>query len=134
MVSPQAATSAASILIVEDEGIVAYHIASVLKHAGHRVAGILASAEEVFAHVKDCRPDVILMDIHIEGPIDGIQTAAQLLEASYIPIIYLSAYSDSLHRDRAKATAAFDFLTKPVNSARLLAAVDRAFEADRSAR
>jgi CheY-like chemotaxis protein len=131
--SHQAARIAVSILIVEDEGIIAHYIDSALRRAGHGVAGIAASSDEVFANVRECRPDLILMDIHIDGPMDGIQTAAQLMETSDIPIIYLSAYTDRLTLERAKATGASDFLSKPINALKLLTAVDGAIEKHRAA-
>ncbi len=64
------------------------------KWAGYEVAGIAASSEEVFAKVPELHPDLILMDIHIDGLLDGIQTAAKLLERFDILIVHLSAYTD----------------------------------------
>lgn len=119
---------AARILIVEDEGIIANHIASLLQKAGYEVAGIAASSEEVFAIIVERPPDLILMDIHIDGLLDGIETAEKILQNLSIPIVYLSAYSDRLTIDRAKATGPFQFLTKPIDWTRLFASIDEAIE------
>lgn len=121
------------ILIVEDEGIVANHIESLLEKAGYEVAGIAASSAEVFANIRERVPDLILMDIHIDGPVDGIQTAVKILENFNIPIIYLSAYTDQQTMDRARATGSFEFLSKPVNWGKLSAAVDGTLKKHRAA-
>ena len=128
------AAIAPRILIVEDEGMIADHLAAVLGKAGYEVAGIAASSQEVFAIIKERPPDLILMDIHIDGPMDGIETAEKLLETLVIPIIYLSAHSDLLTVNRAKATGPFPFLTKPIDWAMLFAAVDEMIEKRRAHR
>jgi CheY-like chemotaxis protein len=112
------------ILIVEDEGIVANHIATLLQGAGYEIAGIAASSQEVFASISEQPPDLILMDIHIEGLMDGIETAEEVLKDLVIPIIYLSAHADRLTVDRAKASGPFQFLTKPINWTRLFEAIE----------
>jgi len=110
-------------MIVEDEGLIANHTASVLKKAGHVVAGIAASADELFELMPGSDSDLVLMDIRIDGPLDGIQTAAKLREESDVPVIFLSAHSDKQTLERAKGVGASSFLTKPVNRAVLLNAV-----------
>jgi len=120
----QIAGIAPRILIVEDEGIVADHIASVLKGAGYEIAGIASSSQEVFANISKQPPDLILMDIHIDGLMDGIETAEEVLKDLVIPIIYLSAHTDRLTMDRAKATGVFQFLTKPIDWTRLFRAIE----------
>jgi CheY-like chemotaxis protein len=124
----QTAGTAERILIVEDEGMIAHHIASVLEKAGYKIAGIAASSEEVFAIITEQPPDLILMDIHIDGLLDGIETAEKVLENLAIPIIFLSAYTDQLTVDRAKTAGTFEFLSKPVNWPKLLAAITETLE------
>ena len=125
--------AALRILIVEDEGIIADDIASRLKRAGYEVTAIAASAEEVFAGWRESRPDLILMDIHIDGPMDGIQTAARLRETSDIPIVFLSAHADRETMGRAEATGAFAFVTKPIQSVKLMTAIEEAAQRHRGA-
>jgi PAS domain S-box-containing protein len=127
----------ARILIVEDEGIIAGHIASRLLKTGYSVAGIAESSDEAIATVREVSPDLILMDIRIKGSLDGIQTAAKVREDSDIPIIYLTAHTDQSTVDRAKMTEAFGFLTKPVHQTSLATSIEMAIHkhrADRAAR
>src|SRR5579872_2896157 len=100
------------ILIVEDEGIIADNIASRLRKSGYHVAGIADSAEAALARVPETKPDLVLMDIHIKGAIDGIETTKKLRESFDVPVIYLTAHTDPQTIDRAKRTGGFGFLTK----------------------
>jgi DNA-binding response OmpR family regulator len=111
-------------MIVEDEGLIAHYLSSLLTKAGYVVPGIATSGEELFAAIHDLPPDLILMDIHIDGAMDGIQTAAKLRENFAIPVVFLSAHSDHRTKARAKEIGASDFLKKPVNQGNLLNAID----------
>ena len=122
----------ARILIVEDEGIIAGHIASRLLKTGYSVAGIAESSEEALASIREVSPDLILMDIRIKGALDGIQTAAKVRETSDIPIIYLTAHTDQATVDRAKMTEAFGFLTKPVHPTSLSTSIEMAIHKHRA--
>ena len=129
--------TAARILIVEDEGIIAGHIASRLVKTGYEVAGIAESSEEALAKTEELKPELILMDIRIKGAMDGIDTAAKLRERYDIPVIYLTAHTDQQTIDRAKLTGAFGFLTKPIHHTSLATAIEMAIHkhrADRAAR
>lgn len=140
MVSPPlpAATAAPPrILIVEDEGIIANHIASRLVKTGYEVAGIAESSEEAFSQMRERSPELVLMDIRIKGEMDGIQTALKIRETFDIPVIYLTAHSDQETINRAKLTGASGFLTKPIHHTSLSTAVEMAIykhRADRDAR
>jgi CheY-like chemotaxis protein len=120
------------ILIVEDEGIIANHIALMLKEVGYEVVGITASSEETFAILKEQAPDLILMDIHLQGPMDGIETAEKVLQDLVIPIIYLCAHTDRQTVDRARATGRFQVLTKPIDWTKLFEAIDEAIAKHRA--
>jgi AmiR/NasT family two-component response regulator len=125
------------ILIVEDAGIIADHIASMLVKAGYEVAGIAESSEGVLKKVAESSTDLILMDIRIKGALDRIQTAAKLRGRFDIPIIDLTAHSDQKTVDRAKTTGAFGFLTKPIQPPSLAIAIEMAFykhDAERAVR
>ncbi len=136
VVSPPAKdeNGTARILIVEDEGIIAGHIAARLLKTGYSVAGIAESSEEALASVREVSPDLILMDIRIKGSMDGIQTAAKLRETSDVPIIYLTAHTDQSTVDRAKMTEAFGFLTKPVHPTSLATSIEMAIHKHRADR
>jgi len=128
------ANAAARILIVEDEGIIAENIASRLLKNGYRVAGIAESSEEALASIPDSKPDLVLMDIHIKGALDGIETTRKLRELFDIPVIYLTAHSDSQTVDRAKTTGGFGFLTKPIDHRTLATTIEMATHKHRADR
>jgi len=124
----------ARIMIVEDEGIIAGHIATRLEKTGYTVAGIFGSSEEALAEIPDRRPDLILMDIRIKGALDGIETAARVRERFDIPVIYLTAHTDRQTIDRAKITGAFGFLTKPIHHTSLATSIEMALHKHNSER
>ncbi len=102
-----------SILVVEDENIVAKDIVSRLKNLGYAVPTFVASGEEAIAAAGQHRPDLVLMDIMLRGEIDGVEAARQILDQFDIPVIYLTAYADEKTLQRAKVTEAFGYLLKP---------------------
>jgi signal transduction histidine kinase len=108
------ARAAPAVLIVEDEGIVARDLQQSLSGLGYDAFGIAASAEEAVALAAAKRPDIVLMDIRIKGPRDGIETAALLKERFPVGIIYLTAHADVAMIDRAKQTEPDGYLVKPV--------------------
>ena len=102
-----------SILIVEDEGIVAKNLCSKLVQLGYEVAGTATSAQEAIEMALELRPQLILMDIQLSGQRDGIQ-AAEAVRAQYdVPVIYLTAHSDPATLSRAKLTGPFGYILKP---------------------
>ncbi len=92
----------ARVMVVEDERIVALHLRQQLVKLGYEVPGLAASGEQALRLVAAARPDLILMDIHIEGSLDGIETAARLPTDDTIPVIYLTAYSEAATLERAR--------------------------------
>jgi two-component system, cell cycle sensor histidine kinase and response regulator CckA len=124
----------AKILIVEDEGIIADNIASRLRKSGYHVAGIADSAEEALIKVPAMKPDLILMDIHIKGALDGIETTKKLRESFDVPVIYLTAHTDPQTIDRAKRTGGFGFLTKPIDHRTLATTIEMATHKHRADR
>lgn len=102
-----------SILIIEDEGIVAMEMQESLQNEGFNVAAIVDNGLEAVELLKSKEIDLILLDINIKGCWDGIETALQLRKYKNLPFIYISAYSDSNTFERAKATLPSAYLTKP---------------------
>jgi CheY-like chemotaxis protein len=84
----------ARILIVEDESIVAFDLSSRLEAMGFNVIGIASNGVTAIEIAKKELPDMVLMDIMLGGEIDGIETAKKINESNFIPVIYLTAYSD----------------------------------------
>src|SRR5580765_7113748 len=92
------------ILIVEDEGIVAADLEDRLKRLGYTVVAKAASGQKALEEVARLRPDLVLMDIIIEGPMDGVQTAEQIIAQHEIPVVYLTAHADEPTMNRAQLT------------------------------
>ncbi len=118
------ASSAASILIVEDERLVAKDIQQLLLEFGYDAFGIAHSAEDAIAKATERCPDLVLMDIRIKGNCDGVETAAILRERFGIPMVYLTAHADDATIQRAKQTEPHGYLMKPINAAELFSAVE----------
>lgn len=112
------------ILIVEDEGVVALSLQAVLNKMGYMVVGIAITGNEAIRMVTDLHPDVILMDIHIKGDKDGIQTTAKINEVSDVPVIYLTAYADDETVSRALKTRSHSYLVKPYNPRELYSNIE----------
>ena len=123
-----------SILIVEDEAIVAADLAAKLKRLGYEVAGMAASGEDAVAMAVDLRPDLILMDIRLKGAMDGIE-AAELIRGKHdAPVIYLTAHSDAATLARAKLTGPFGYILKPFDERDLATQIELAFYKHRADR
>jgi diguanylate cyclase (GGDEF)-like protein/PAS domain S-box-containing protein len=103
----------ASILIVEDETIVALDIKQRLKSMGYTVVAMVISGEQAIQKAEALRPDLVLMDIKLNGPMDGIQ-AAEIIRARFkLPVIFLTAFADEPTLRRARITEAFGYILKP---------------------
>ena len=101
------------ILIVEDEAIVAMDLVAGLQMDGYEVAGVADNAEAAIAIFRNQEVDIVLMDINIIGDTDGIDTAAALLKIRYVPVIFLTAFTDAKTVDRVKQICPAAFLSKP---------------------
>jgi PAS domain S-box-containing protein len=114
----------AAILVVEDERVVARDIEESLLRMGYDVVGLAASSTECLAHAEERRPDLVLMDIRIEGALDGIETARILRSRFGVPVIFLTAYADDQTVARAKETEAHGYILKPFRAGELKSAVE----------
>lgn len=101
------------ILIVEDELIVAENIARHLKQQGYEVVAIVDSGEAAIQEATQQQPDLILMDIMLQGEVDGVQATAAINAQMTLPVIYMTAYADDETLNRAKATHPYGYLVKP---------------------
>lgn len=101
------------ILVVEDEGIVARDIAQRLRSLGYEVTGLVPSAEKAYEAVALSVPDLVLMDIHLKGSVDGISAAENLRSSHDIPVIFLTAFADVPNLERAKLAEPFGYILKP---------------------
>jgi two-component system, sensor histidine kinase len=102
-----------SILIVEDEGIAAADIQSRLSRLGYRIVGRARSGEDAIREIEEHAPDIVLMDIHLHGKIDGIAAAEVIRDRYDIPVIFITAYADRQTLQRVKRTEASGYILKP---------------------
>ncbi len=116
----------ASILVVEDEHIVARDIAARLQRRGYLVVGIASTAQEAIEGTGTHRPDLVLMDIMLKGDVDGIAAADQIRDLYDIPVVYLTAFADDQTLARAKVTDAFGYILKPFEERELTITIDMA--------
>ena len=116
--------SNAKIFIVEDEAIVAESLCDQLEKLGCIVTGNAPSGEEALRKIKKELPDLVLMDIMLEGEMDGVEVAQQIRELYGIPVIFLTAYSDPETLGRAKLTEPFGYLIKPYKERELLTTLE----------
>ena len=112
------------ILIVEDEAIVAMDIESRLTAMGYAIAGRAASAEQALALAKEAQPDLILMDIRLQGEMDGIDAALEIHKYFRIPVIFVTAYSEETTLERAKLAEPFGYILKPFDDRELKSAIE----------
>jgi PAS domain S-box-containing protein len=109
------------LLIVEDEPIVALDLQQELEQFGCEVVALAQSADEALMAAEEFHPDLALMDLHIVGSLDGIQTARLLRDAYQIPSVFLTAYSDDDTINRAVREMPYGYLTKPFQTRELKA-------------
>ncbi|HKO79724.1 MAG TPA: sigma 54-interacting transcriptional regulator [Chitinophagaceae bacterium] len=114
------------VLIVEDEYIVAKNLRLILEQAGYKINGIAASAKEAYENLEIRKPDLVLLDIRLEGKESGIDLARKL-KSDNIAFIYLSANSNQKILEEAKTTEPYGFLVKPFRKKDLLITLDIAW-------
>jgi DNA-binding LytR/AlgR family response regulator len=112
------------VIIVEDQSVIAETISSVLKRNNIDVLGVCQSGEDAIQLAAAKKPNLVLMDIHLQGALDGIAAAKLINDTAEVPIIYLSDHADSRTVTRAKQTFPASYLTKPFNEADLIRAID----------
>ncbi len=117
---------AKQIVVVEDERIVAMDIKNTLEGLGYEVLSIMTRGEEIVDRAAELMPDLILMDIMLEGDMDGVDAARIVKDRIDIPVIFLSAYSDEVTIQRAKISEPYGYVLKPFNGKDLHTAIEMA--------
>jgi len=112
------------ILIVEDEIPTAMYLRGILEGRGYSVAGAVATGEEALARFKAEQIDLVLMDIILEGEMDGIETSRRIKKLRDVPIIYLTASTDERNLSRAMETEPHGYLIKPIDEYELYSTVE----------
>lgn len=116
-----------TILVVEDEAVIAMDLQAILIDLGYDVPEITTSGMEAVQQAMLIKPDLVLMDIHLGDEMDGIDAAAQIIESLEIPVVYLTAYADDETLKRAKQTQPFGYVLKPFEVKELKANLEIAF-------
>lgn len=106
-------TNKIKITIVEDEALIADHIALCLEDLGYEVAAILDNGIDLLEFLKKETPDLILMDIQIQGEIDGVDLAHKINKSYKIPLIFITSNTDKSTIERVKITEPAGFIVKP---------------------
>ena len=128
VVAPTDGSKPVSILIVEDEALIASYIEEVLGESGFLVAGIAASGPEALSLAAENHPSLALVDIRLTGPLDGIELACLLRQRYDLPAIFLSGLADADTTARAQAAQPLGFLPKPFLPSQVFNAIQRALD------
>ena len=117
---------AATVLIIEDQMLIAWHLSDLIEGAGHRVLAIARDPAEAMEAAAKQRPDFALMDIRLHGGTSGLEAGRMLFECWGVRSIYLSANLDTGTRAQAQQWQPLGFVGKPFMPAELLQAVEHA--------
>ncbi len=120
-----------SILVVEDDGIIGQHLQHTLKKLGYSVLAVINNGLDAIQAATNGHPDLILMDIVLEGEMNGVEAAQQIGRVSDIPVVYLTAYADNEILQQAKITNPFGYLLKPFEDRNLHATIEMALQKHR---
>jgi PAS domain S-box-containing protein len=116
----------ARILIVEDDRIVARDIEHQLMRIGHSVVGMTGRGEDALPLALSTQPELVLMDIRLEGTVDGVDAAEQIRRHCHVPVVFLTAYADDETVRRASLTEPFGYLLKPFEDTQLRTVIEMA--------
>ena len=114
------------ILIVEDEAIVAMDIADRLSAMGYRIVDQTANGRDALKLAEKEHPDLVMMDVQIQGDMDGIATATEIRRQFHVPVIFLTAYAEDATLDRAKLAEPFGYILKPFTDRELKSTIETA--------
>ena len=115
-----------SIMIIEDEAIVAMDLESRLRKMGYAVSGIYGDSDNAINYLSIHTPDLILCDINIHGELDGIAVASYVRENKKVPLIFVTALSDRGTLERAKKALPYGYIVKPYEDSDLISAIEMA--------
>lgn len=112
------------ILVVEDESIVARDIRNMLVGLGYEVTAVVPGAKSAVQKAQETTPDLVLMDVMLQGEITGVEAAEQIYTNFSIPVVYLTAYADSTTVQQAKKTEPFGYIIKPFEERELQTTIE----------
>lgn len=117
-----------SILVVEDEKLLAREVQDILRRMEYEVKGTATTGEEAVRKAGELRPSIVLMDVVLSGVLDGIQAAEQITRLYDIPVVYTTAHADERTLQRIRQTSPFGCVYKPVRDRELRAAIEFALD------
>jgi len=118
------------VIIVEDDLILNLLYESYLERLGFQTEGELVYGKTAIEATQNIEPDLIVMDISLEGEIDGIDAMLEIRKFSDVPVIYITGNSDPYHVERAKETDPLDYLTKPIEFDDLKQSIEKYFRSN----
>ncbi|MBN1782403.1 response regulator [bacterium] len=116
--------SKTQIMVVEDESIIAMELRDRLEKLGYIVTAVVSSGEDAIEKVNQLQPDLVMMDIMLEGKLDGVEATRLIHERFDIPVVYLTAYSDDSTLERAKLTEPYGYVLKPFDERELYTTIE----------
>lgn len=115
------------ILVVEDERIVAEDLQNLLKRLGYVPLGPAASGREAIQMAADTHPDLVLMDVNLDGPMNGVQASMAIVEHRPVPVVYITAYPGTFICNSCEMVQPFLCAVKPFSASAIKAVVESAF-------
>ena len=112
------------IFVVEDEAIVSMALEDALGQLGYIISGTATNGKDALERIGETHPDLVLMDIRIQGDMDGIETAEKVSSSFNVPVVYLTAHSDEKTLERAIATQPYGYLLKPFRTRELYSTIE----------
>jgi CheY-like chemotaxis protein len=116
----------ASILIVEDESIIQFDLQSRLQKLGYAVVGLASSGEEAVAKAAELKPDLVLMDVRLEGQMDGLEAAQKIRAIRNVPVLFLTAHAAGMGEQ--ELAALHPCVSKPFRVPELKSAIAKALD------
>jgi CheY-like chemotaxis protein len=116
------------IFLVEDDDVLAKTTEWRVRKMGYEFVGRAASGKDAIEFISGMHPDVILMDVHLHGEMDGIVTADIITRSYHIPVIFLTSAMDKETLSRAKEIGPKGYLVKPYDNKDLMAAIELAIQ------
>ncbi len=115
------------LMLVEDEAMTALYIKMMLEKRGYLVS-IFSTGEKAVDSAKAEPPDLIIMDIHLAGEIDGIEAARRIIKDAYIPIIFATGYQEKTYVDSDKSIKPLAYVTKPIDINKIISIITDYFK------
>jgi len=118
----------ARILIAEDEAISALSMQRALTRSGYKVCELVSTGEEAVERIKQKKPDLVIMDVFLNGSVNGLEAAVQIRSGSDIPILFITGYEERELIEQIKSVTSSTYLIKPITPKALESAITQALQ------